>query len=191
MRRSRSSATIRGNGLATLVDNPSVEQALGHHGRDRRLADAAGPRNGDAAPGRNLKRELGGGRLAADDLRQRRRQVRQPCRLRLVRRLLDRRDRGDEAIAAPHDVDDITLAGLPVAEHLAQRRDMDAQIGLVHERVRPGTRQEFPFADGLARALDQADQDVERPAAQAAFDIALQQHESVPQQTERPEGDRR
>ena len=43
---------------------------------------------------------------------------------------------------------------------------MDAEVGLLHNHVRPDSRDQFLVGDDFSGPLDQSDQDIERAAAQ-------------------------
>src|SRR5262249_41482056 len=46
-------------------------------------------------------------------------------------------DRGDEAIAAPRDIDNEPVAIASVTQHTAQCRNMDGEVGRLDKQVRP------------------------------------------------------
>ena len=76
------------------------------------------------------------------------------------------RDWRDEPIAAASISDDVAVAVLPVAQRLSQLCDVDPQIGLLDEHVRPYQGHQFVLAHQFSGALHQDDQDIHRPAAQ-------------------------
>src|ERR1700733_1279611 len=83
------------------------------------------------------------------------------------------RNRGDESIAASRNVDQVPMPFATVSQHPSQCCDMDCQIGGFDVHVRPYPCHELLFADQLARALDQCEEDVECPTAdvEKLFDL--------------------
>ena len=79
---------------------------------------------------------------------------------------------------------------MAIAQCLAQRGDMNTQIGIVDEGIRPRTRQQILLGHGLAGALDQGEQDLHGAAAQAADLAALEQDALRGDQPERAERQR-
>ncbi len=128
-----------GRGGAEIDDDDAVVerllQLLRHGERHRGLADATGAGNGDEpAPGDPLDQ---GRNLfsAADNASQRGGTVVAARRCRAGRRPVA--DRGDEAIAAAADIGDVLRRIVGIAEHLAQRCDVDAEVGFLDKGIRP------------------------------------------------------
>ena len=105
-------------------------------------------------------------------------------------RLLDARDRGDKAIAAPGDRRQVAIAAAAVAQRPPQPGDLDLEVAVLDEGVRPDPRHELALADQLAGALDQGDQDLQGAAAQTHRPAGLQQQPSRREQVKRAERDR-
>ena len=154
--------------------------------RHRGLADAAGADNAEQAH----LRQLAGHRLdqlgTAQHAREQHRQVVAHLgggrRWRGghagrggLRRFARARHRRQETVAAPCDRGDIAPAFAPVAQHLAQRRQVYAQGGVVDHRLWPDDGQQLVLVDDLAGALEQRQQQVHRAAAQAQGPLAFQQ----------------
>src|SRR5258708_21516739 len=76
---------------------------------------------------------------------------------------------------SPDNGDDVTIAALAVAECSAQGTDLDLQVGLLDEGLRPDARDQFVLADHVAGALDQKDENVEGAAAEPHLSVALKQ----------------
>jgi len=66
---------------------------------------------------------------------------------------------------------------------------MDPQRSLIDDSIWPGTGDQLILADDLAGALDQRDEDVESPAAEAERFSVLKQHTLSRNQVERSEGE--
>ena len=164
-----------------------------HREGDRGLADAARPGDGDEALVRQVRGERRDAVGAVDHGRHRRRQIRRS--LRAARnaaeaRLVDARDRGDKAIAAPGNRRQVAIAAAAVAQRPPQPGDLDLEIAVLDEGVRPDPRHELALADQLAGALDQRDQDLQGAAAQTHRPAGLQQQPSRREQMKRAERDR-
>ena len=95
--------------------------------------------------------------------------------------------RGDEAIAATRDVDDVSRHVARVAERTTQRRDVDAQVALLDVGLRPGAGEQVVLADQLSGAPDQGRENGQGTAADA--DRPAVESEGLPgeRQFERPE----
>src|SRR4030095_893730 len=102
---------------------------------------------------------------------------------------LQRRQGSNERIAPAGRVDDVSDAVLTVAEHLPQRRDVDAQVALLDIGVRPDQTHQLAVAEPLAAALTQRDEDFHRPAPQAQRLVGLKQDSLLWQEPIWPEGD--
>ncbi len=74
-------------------------------------------------------------------------------------------ERGDEAIAAPGHVDDVAGGFAGIAQHLAQRRDVEAQAALVDIDVGPDALDQLSLVDDFAGTLGEENQDIEGAAA--------------------------
>src|SRR5258705_13374044 len=69
-------------------------------------------------------------------------------------RLLLEGDRRNEIVATSRNSDDITLAALPVTESAAQSADLNLQICLFDESLRPSSGDQFFLRGHLASAFD-------------------------------------
>ena len=96
-------------------------------------------------------------------------------------------NRRHKTIAAPHHVDDVAGTRLAVAEHLAQRRDMHPQIGVVDERRRPRAGEQVLLGHSLPGALDQREQDLHGATAEPRRLVALEEDPVRRDQPERTE----
>ena len=99
-------------------------------------------------------------------------------------------DRRGEAVSAAWDVHDETVTGRAIAEHLAERSDMDPEVGLLDGDIGPDGGDHVVVTDDLTGAPDQNDEDVERAAAERD---GLALHEQEPprrRKLERPESER-
>jgi hypothetical protein len=67
------------------------------------------------------------------------------------------------------------MAALSIAESAPQRADLDLQIGLFDERLRPRSGNQLLLGDNLTRALDKSRQDIEGPAAEPHRLIAFKE----------------
>jgi hypothetical protein len=159
--------------------------------RDRGLADSSRADHCQKTSLGHVVREVVDHAGAADHPGEHSRQVVCPlcCRARGRRcaLLMHSCNRRDEAVTAAGNIGDVAGAGLAVAQRLAERADVHLEIGLLDERARPDAREEILLADNLVGALDQRDQDVERPAAEPKGRVALQQHALRRKKPERPE----
>ena len=81
----------------------------------------------------------------------------------------------DEIIAPSYHGDDVTIAALAVAEGPAQGADLNLQVRLFDECLRPGASDQFVLADHLTGALDQKGENVEGAAAEPHRPVALEQ----------------
>jgi hypothetical protein len=84
--------------------------------------------------------------------------------------------RGDEAIALAGNVEEISIALLAVAERAPQCCDMDREIALDDDHVRPDARHEIALGDQFARTLDESDKYVERPTAERHRTLTLEKN---------------
>jgi hypothetical protein len=160
------------------------------HG-DRRLADAAGAGNRDEARGDELVGDRGDRILAPDHPLQAVRQLHgrqfQPrCGARSLRDICAR-DRRHEAITAAGERRDVAGAILAVAERLAKRCDVKAQIGLLDREAGPHQRHQVPFADDLVRARHQRHQRVEGLRAERQRDAVAHHQPFMRRHGEWPE----
>jgi hypothetical protein len=60
-----------------------------------------------------------------------------------------------QAVSAPWHGDDIAMVLRGLAERLAQHEDVAAQVGLLHESVRPDCLHQVVFGDDLFAVADQ------------------------------------
>jgi hypothetical protein len=97
---------------------------------------------------------------------------------------------GDEPVAAPWDILDVAQAALPVAERPAQGRDVDAQVALLDENVRPNLGDDLLLGHELARPLDEGDEDGEGAAAERDGLAGLEQREATGEEAIRAERNR-
>ena len=143
----------------------------------------------EAAPDQLLC-QPGDDTVAADDARERSRQIAgvgDPGRRGGWRQLA--RHRRDKSVASAREVGDVALAGTAIPERFAQRRNMDSQGGLFDDRVGPSPGDQFLFRDRLAGALEERSQNIERAAAEAHRFPVLGQHALRGDQPERSEGE--
>jgi hypothetical protein len=93
-----------------------------------------------------------------------------------------------ELIAAAGHVDDVAGAVAAVAERLADHREVDAEIALLDESVRPHGPDQVVLTDQCPPCLDQCDQEVERPAPQPDRPVTLDEQLPCRIEPERSEG---
>ncbi|MFK4649664.1 hypothetical protein ABIF96_008238 [Bradyrhizobium ottawaense] len=74
-------------------------------------------------------------------------------------------ERGDKAIATAGYIEDITGRFSGIAEHLAERCDMEAQTALVDIHLGPDALDQFSLVDDFSGALGKQDENIERAAA--------------------------
>jgi hypothetical protein len=86
------------------------------------------------------------------------------------------RERRDETIAVPCRVDDLPGVARSVTQRLAQARYMEPKAPLLDGGVGPNFRQQVPFADGLAWARRQGNQNVGGACAQFDRLTILRKH---------------
>jgi len=77
------------------------------------------------------------------------------------------RDRSYETIAPTGNIGDVTLSCLSVAEGPAKRRDVNPEVSLLDESVRPHAGDQLLLADKFVWTLGQSDQYVQRTASEA------------------------
>src|SRR6185295_13954731 len=179
------------------IDQPdavfvSADHSLGDSEGNRGLADTSGPDHRHQPLPRQSRDKCLDVLLAADDPRHRERQVVLRGRERRSRpgpRWLLDAYRRDEIVAPTDNGGDVTMAALTVAERSAQGTDLDLQVGLFDEGLRPDARDQFVLADHLAGALDQKGQNVEGAAAEPHRPIALKQKPLVGKEQERAKRD--
>ncbi|MNN28436.1 hypothetical protein D3C81_1420060 [compost metagenome] len=97
------------------------------------------------------------------------------------------RQRRQEAVATPGNGGDVALAIAAIAERLAQRRQMHAQGRVVDHGIGPDDGHQFMLVDDVAGALQQGQQQVHGPAAQAQRAFALEQQALQRQKAKRAE----
>src|SRR5262245_28143395 len=83
-------------------------------------------------------------------------------------------DRRYKGIAAPYGGRDVSLARPTITPAAAQRADLDFDVALPDEGVRLYLRDQFGLTDELAVPVDQSDQKIERPAADADRRITVE-----------------
>ncbi len=164
---------------------------LGDRQSDGSLSDAAGAHDGEAAMLGKQRRELGDLVGPADQARHGRGQVvagRGEGGRRRRRAVGERHDGSDEAVAAAGDVDEVAVAAMAIAEHAAQRGDLDLQIAFLDDDVRPDALHQLVLGHELAMPLDQGDQDLERTAAEPERGVAFEQQSLLREEAKAPEG---
>src|SRR5260370_41169719 len=72
-------------------------------------------------------------------------------------------NRGDEIVTPSWNGGDVATAALAIAQGAAQGADLDLQVRVVYEGIRPGSGFKVILADYLTRPFDQSGQDVEGP----------------------------
>src|SRR6187551_998957 len=157
------------------------EQGMTGRNSDGRLADAAGPDDGNEAFARQPARYFIDGLIAAHHLRLTRGQIvglRQRWRDRRRFCTIQARDLRHEAIALSGNGSQIFGAGLTVAKCPSKLGDMHPQAALVDVDAGPHPSQQFVLADDRARLLDEGHQDIECSSrklewAPVFFDAAL------------------
>ncbi|AZE30505.1 hypothetical protein C4K05_3799 [Pseudomonas chlororaphis subsp. aureofaciens] len=154
-----------------------LQQQLGDPQRDRGLADPRRTDQGHEAAHRQLPDQAADQRVAAGDRGQPCRQVvlgfvQAGQRDRLFLRLAQHR--GDEAITALRNIDDVALPVRAFAKGASQGGDVHAQVDVLDHRVRPDAGDQFVLAHHLAGALDQHPQDIQGTPAHAQRPIAVQ-----------------
>jgi hypothetical protein len=170
------------------------DQLLGHGHGDRRLADATSPDDGDKALLRQLSHEPLHDLAAADDPRERSRQVvgaldrGRPRRA--THRALSQHNRCDEAITATRNIGQVATARLAVAERPSHGSDMDFEIALLNVDAGPDARDQLVLGDQVAGPLEQRAQDVERAAAKPNGLVSLQQQLPGRKETKGPKRER-
>src|SRR5260370_6257096 len=100
-------------------------------------------------------------------------------------------NRGDEIVAPSWNGGDVATAALAIAQGAAQGADLDLQICVFDERLRPGWGYQLFLADNLAGAFDQSGQNGEGPAAQPHRCVALKKQPLRRKEAERNKRDRR
>jgi hypothetical protein len=68
-------------------------------------------------------------------------------------------DRGDEAVAAPGNIDNEPIPVSPVAQRATQGGHMDCKVGRLDKYVGPNPSHQFLPADQLTRTFKQNNQD--------------------------------
>ena len=96
----------------------------------------------------------------------------------------------DEIVAPSGNGDDVAIAALAVAEGTAQGADLNLQVRLFDERLRPGASDQFFLADHLAGAFDQSGENVKGAAAEPHWLVALKQKPLLCKEPERAKRDR-
>ena len=98
-------------------------------------------------------------------------------------------DRRHKTVAAPDDCGDVSVAGLAIVEHPAQRCYTDLEITFFDKGIGPDLGDQLRLADDLAGAFDKSDQEIESATADRHGLVIFQQQSSWPEQPERTEGD--
>jgi hypothetical protein len=80
-----------------------------------------------------------------------------------------------KAVASSGNRGDIPAAGLAAAQRPSKRRDMNFEIALVDDGVRPRASHELALRDKLASTLDQRGQDLQSATAETNGCFTLQQ----------------
>jgi hypothetical protein len=55
---------------------------------------------------------------------------------------------------------------MPVSERFAEAGDMDTEVSLLHNHIRPDSRDQLLAGDDFSSPFDQSDQDIKRTTAQ-------------------------
>src|SRR5215467_1009550 len=96
----------------------------------------------------------------------------------LVRRRHVRRRRADwsyKAVASSRNRGDIPAARLAVAQRPSKRRDMNFEIALFDDDIRPGASHQLSLRDKLAWMLDQRSQEFQSATTETNGGFTLQQ----------------
>src|SRR5229473_8177406 len=94
----------------------------------------------------------------------------------------------NETIAASDHACNVVGARLTVAKQFTKSRDMDSEIGLDDNRVRPRIFNQLFLAHDFAGAFHQSSQDIEGATPDANRRIALQQQTLSRKESERAKG---
>ena len=92
-----------------------------------------------------------------------------------------------EPIAAPRNIDQITIAVTSIAQNPPQRGNVNCKVGRLDEHFRPHSNHKFLFADQLAGAFDQRYEDIERAAPETQRLFSFKQQPLCRKQPERAE----
>lgn len=160
---------------------------------DRRLADAAGPDDGHETAARQLVRNGAHALGTADHACERRRQTGRRVGNRRsgdgrVDDFVDPSHRGDEAIASAGHRIDVLVSGSFAAKQLAQRGDVNPQIGFFDESVRPDAFEQIFLADELFSVFNERNQEIECAAAKANRFAVAGENAARWIKTKRPKG---
>src|SRR5262245_40094022 len=90
-----------------------------------------------------------------------------------------------KGIAAPCDGRDVSLAGPTITQAAAQRADLNFEVALFDDGVRPYLGYQFGLTDELAVPVDQSDQEIERPTADTDRQVTVQKQPSGRKQPKR------
>jgi hypothetical protein len=90
-----------------------------------------------------------------------------------------------ECIAPSRHIQDIATIGFMVPQGATQGRNVDPEVGLFDHGVGPYRRNQVAFVDYVSGAVDQCQQNIECPTAQANLAVALRQDPLGSQNTER------
>src|SRR5215468_1742322 len=94
---------------------------------------------------------------------------------------------GDEAVAAPGNIDNEPISVLPVAQHATQCRDMDCQIGRLDKNIGPHASHQFLLTDQLTWTFQQDNQDFQSTTSERHRPLVFQQQELCRKQPKRSE----
>ena len=168
------------------------DHSFGDGEGDCRFADTSRPDHRHQALARQSRNKCLYGLLATNYPRHRKRQIvlrdREHRPRPGARWFLDAYRR-DEIVAPADNGDDVTIAALTVAERSAQGTDLNLQVGLFDDGLRPDASYQFFLADHLAGALDQKDENVEGAAAEPHRPVALKQKPLLRKEQERAKRD--
>jgi len=84
-------------------------------------------------------------------------------------------DRGDEAVAAPWNIYNESVAITPVAQHAAQCRDMDGEVCRLDKYVRPNPIHQLFLADQLTGSFKQNNQDFQSATSKVYWFVTFEQ----------------
>ena len=96
------------------------------------------------------------------------------------------RYRRDKAVSSTRNGNQISVAILAIPQGPTQRGDIDVEICLHDDRIRPNPLHEFAPSDQLARVFQKRNQDIEGTATDTHLSAGFRQEPLVGKQTKRP-----
>jgi hypothetical protein len=97
----------------------------------------------------------------------------------------DERDRGDEFVSSPGNIDNEPVSVLSVSQRATQRRNVDAEIGRLDKNTRPNASHQFILADQFTWAFEQNNQDFQSPTSKGHSSETFQQKKLCWEQAKR------